>query len=78
MSSIILTKHTECVIVEAPREGYYLLANNKTAWFGGLCVDFKNRTYKITTVFDHAQDKVSLGYFKEFLRDNGWKENTEE
>lgn len=72
MSSIILSKHFDCVIVEAPKEGYYLLANNKTGWVGGLCADLENRTYKITIIFDN--DNVSLGYFKEFLRDNGWTE----
>lgn len=76
MSSIILNKHFECVITEAPKEGYYLLANNNTGWLGGLCVDFENRTYTTTIIFDN--DKVSLGYFKEFLGENGWKEETEE
>ena len=78
MSSMLLPKHFECVIKEGPKEGCCLLVNNKTGWVGGLCADLKNRTYKITIIFNHDQDKVSLYYFKEFLTDNGWKEETEE
>lgn len=76
MSSLILPKHSECVIVEAPKEGHCLLVNHKTGWVGGLCADLENRTYTTTIIFDN--DKFSLGYFKEFLGENGWKEATEE
>lgn len=70
--SIILPKHFECVIKEAPKEGYFLLVNNKTGWVGGLYVDFDKRTYRTVIIFDN--DKVSLGYFREFLKENGWEE----
>lgn len=70
MSSIILPKHIDCVITEAPKDGYYLMANTDTGWTGGLCVDFESKKFKITIIFDN--DKVSLGYFIEFLKENGW------
>lgn len=76
MSSMLLPKHFECAIADSPKEGCYLLINNKTGWVGGLCADLDNRKYNITIIFD--MDKVSLGYFKEFLKDNDWKEDTEE
>ena len=72
MSSIILHKHFECVITEAPKEGYFLLANTKTGWLGSLLVDTEHRTYKITILFD--KDTVSLGYFREAMKEHGWEE----
>lgn len=76
MSSMILPKHFECVIVESHTEGYSLITNSKTGWVGELCIDLENKKYKITIIFD--KDTVSLGYFKDFLKENGWKEETEE
>lgn len=72
MSSIILPKHSACVIVDSPKEGCYLMINNSTAWVAGLCVNFESKTFKITVIFDN--DKISLGYFREFLKDNEWIE----
>lgn len=72
MSSIILPKHTECVINEAPKEGCYLMSNNDTGWCAGLCVDFEKKVYNIIVIFDN--DTLSLGYFREFLNEEGWIE----
>lgn len=72
MTTILLRKHQECVIVGNDNEGYFLLANTKTGWLGSLLVDTEHRTYKITILFD--KDTVSLGYFREAMKEHGWGE----
>lgn len=72
MSSLVLPKHLECVIIESHKEGYCILVNSSTGWVGGLWADLENKTYKITVMLH--PDTVSIGYFKEFLKEHGWEE----
>lgn len=69
---LALPKHFECVIAETHKEGYWLLGNLTTGWLGELRTDLENKTYKITIICD--SDTVSLGYFREFLKEDGWEE----
>lgn len=73
MTTILLREHQECVIVgDYDKHGYYFLGNTKTGWAGALYVNPEHRTYKITILFD--KDTVSLGYFREAMKEHGWGE----
>lgn len=72
MDCTVLPKNRECIISETTEKGYFLLLRANTHWMGELYADFEKRIYKVTSV--RERDDVTLGYFREFLKDNGWKE----
>lgn len=73
MTTILLHKHSECVITgDYDKYGYYFLTNTKTGWVGELYVNPEHRTYNIIVLFD--KDTSSIGYFREAMKEHGWEE----